>query len=83
MNVNIWLHDKWYTNLSFDEALMTAAEYYAEHGDSQTIVTEASTSKVVNQFQIENSSRWHTFEELIELSYYKPIVVVDARLIYS
>lgn len=79
MQVNIYLHDEWHTNLTFDEALSTAAEYYAEHGDSLTIITEASTSKVVNQFQISNSNRWYTFEELIELSYYKPIEVIDAR----
>ena len=79
MNVNIYLHDMWYTNLTFDEALQTACEYYAEHGDVLTIITLTSNSKVVNQFQIENSNRWYTFEELIELSYYKPIVVVDAR----
>lgn len=83
MTVNIYLHDRWYTNLNLNEALELAAEYYAEHGDVLTIITLTSNSKVVNQFQLENSSRWLTFEELIELSYYKPIVVVDAKHIHS
>ena len=70
MKVNIWLHDRWYYNLNFGEAIELANEYVAEHGDVQIIVTESSTNKVVNQFKIEDHGRWYTFEELIELSYY-------------
>ena len=83
MKVNIYLHDSWHTDLTFNEAMSLAEEYYAVHGDVLTIITTVSTNKVVNQFQIEDSNRWYTLEELIELSYYRSVKVVDARHITS
>lgn len=83
MRINIWLHDRWYYDLDFNSALVLASEYYAEHGDVETIITLVSTSKVVNRFQLRDSTHWKTFEELIELSCYKLIEVVDAINIHS
>ena len=83
MKVNIWLHDRWYCNLDFVDALMLAEEYYAEHGDSQTIITEMSTNKVVNRFRIEEHGHWYTFEELIELACYRSIEIVETKLVHS
>ena len=83
MKFNIWLADRWYNNLDFMDALVLADEYYAEHGDSHTTIVEVSTNKVVNLFQIEQSNRWYTFEELIDLSYYKHISVTDAKRVHS
>lgn len=83
MQINLYLPDEQHRNININEAIYIASEYYAVHGDSATIITLVSTDKVVNQFQLENSSRWHTFEELIELSYYKELNVIDARFIHS
>ena len=83
MQINLYLPDEKHPNININEAISLASEYYAMHGDCATIITLVSTNKVVNQFQLENSSRWHTFEELIELSYYKELTIVDARLIHS
>lgn len=85
MRINIWLHDRWYYDLDFNSALVLASEYYAEHGDVETIITLVSTSKVVNRFQLRDSTRWRTFEELLEIINYKPLPleVVDAININS
>lgn len=84
MRINIWLRDRWYYDLDFNSALVLASEYYAEHGDSETIITLASTSKVVNRFQLKDSTRWRTFEEILEIANFEPfpIKVVDAINIY-
>ena len=81
MRVNLQINNRHLNNLTFSEALELADHYYAIHGDSPTTIIDVSTNKVVNEFQIEGSQRWYTFEELIELSYYKVIEVVDSRLI--
>ena len=83
MKVNIWLQNEWHRNLDINEAIELANEYYAVHGDSQTIIVECSTNKVVNRFKIEDHGRWYTFEELIELSYYKALTITDAININS
>lgn len=81
MKINLYFPDDCFLDIDINDAIVEASEYYANCGDSPTVVSEASTDKTISKFRIEDSNRWYTFEELVELSCYRIIIVVDIQTI--